>query len=233
MKEDKTLLQARLDKIWESFNFTSFFKKYLNRTPAKIKKGNTIFYEGDQPNRLYFIKKGYIKLYRLSRDGKDAVAYLYGPGNVLGIRALTLKDQALKHNAQAITDVEIITMPREEYINILSQHPEYLIDLLHVFIDRLNYTENKLEGFITTDATTRIANFLLNISTRFGKRIDKKINIPIPLTHQLIAELIGSVRETVTIALNKLVKIGIVKINKNKFIILDTKRLEDYLRLSK
>lgn len=224
-------LRKRLEKIWEVPNMDELLKNHAKRPPLKITKGQTIFYEGDQPERLFFITKGFVKLYHLSEEGKDSVIYLYGPGNILGIRALTSADKALKHNAEALTDVEIITVPHREFIDIATDNPEYLIDILHSFIQRLNYAERKLEGFITNDATTRLANFLSDAAIRFGQKKKEGISIPIPLTHQQIAEFVGSARETVTIALHKLAKEGIVKIARGKVDILNKRKLDKYSNL--
>ncbi len=224
-------LRKRLERIWEAPDLSEFLKRHGKRAPLKIKKGQTIFYEGDQPDRLFFIIKGFIKLYHLSEEGKDSVIYLYGPGSILGIRALTSEDKSLKHNSEALTDVEIITIPRREFIDIASDNPEYLIDIMHSFIQRLNYAERKLEGFITNDATTRLANFLSDAAIRFGQKKKEGITIPIPLTHQQIAEFVGSARETVTIALHKLAKEGIVKISRGKVDILNKRKLDKYSNL--
>lgn len=229
---DNIDLRKRMEKMWEIPNIDELLKNSVQRPPLKIKKGQTIFYEGDQPERLFFIKEGYVKLYHLSEEGKDSVIYLYGPGSILGIRALTSEDRALRHNAEALTDVEIETVPREEFIKITSENPEYLMHILHSFIQRLNYAERKLEGFITNDATTRVANFLSDAAIRFGKRSKNEINIPIPLTHQQISEFVGSARETVTIALHTLAKEKIVKIERGKVKILDKKKLDKYSNLA-
>lgn len=233
MSYDIKMFYNRLDKIWQPPNFFPFFEKYSKRKPLHIKKGAIIFYEGDQPERLYFIKKGFVKLYHLSKDGKSTVIYLYGPGAMLGLRALTSKDRCLKHNAEAITDVEVTTISRNDYLEIISKDPIFLVDLLDLFIERLNQTEKKLEGFITTDATSRIASFLLDLTLRFGKiasvKNKHKIIIPIPLTHQLIAEFVGSVRETVTDSLHLLEKKEILKIKKGEITILDLQKLSKYI----
>lgn len=231
MSYDIAMFRKDLEKVWDSPNFFSFFKKYSKRKPLLIKKGNIIFYEGDQPDRVYFIKKGFVKMYRLSEEGKNTIIYLYGPGSLLGLRALTSKDRCLKHNAEAITEVEILIMTRDEYLDKISQDPEFLVDLLNLFIERLNYTEKKLEGFITTDATARVANFISYTTQRFGEKKGKKISIPIPLTHQLIAEFVGSVRETVTVALHELEKSKALKLEKGKITILDLKKLDSFATL--
>lgn len=222
-----TPLSNRLNKLWEKPDFVAFFEKYSKRKPLKIKKGGNIFYEGDQPDKIYFVKKGYVKMFRVAESGRDSIIYLYGPGSILGVRALTSQDEALKHDAQALTEAEIITISREEYLKILEEHPEYIIDLLHVFIGRLNYTERKLEGFVLTDATARVSSFLTDCAHRFGEKKGKDITLPLPLTHQRIAEFVGAFRETVTIAINKLETEKLITVDKGLVTIHDLKKLDN------
>lgn len=228
LDEEINVIKRRIETIWQAPNFLPLFQKYAKRTPIRIKKGSSIFYEGDEPNRLYFVKSGFVKLFRVSRAGKDATVYLYGPGSLLAIRALTSKDRALKHSAQAITDVEIITISREDYLSAVSAHPEFLVDLMYVFIERLNYTERKLEGFITADATARVANFLLDCTKRFGIKKRTNIILPFSLTHQLIADFVGSFRETVTVALILLKKEEVIGIDRSKLTIRNIAKLRQY-----
>lgn len=190
-----------------------------------MKKNTIIFNEGDFLERLYFVKKGFVKLYRLSDNGRESTIYLYGPGSVLGVRAFISKDKCACHFAEALTDLEVMTITRSEYLEALAESPEYLVDFLHIFIDRLNHTERKLEGFILTDTTSRIAYFLYDCAIRFCKPNGKKVTLPIILTHQRIAEFIGSVRETVTVAVQRLEKDEILRIKRGKVTILDLKKL--------
>jgi CRP/FNR family transcriptional regulator, cyclic AMP receptor protein len=230
-------LRKRLDKIWEAPNFTSFFNKYTTRSPMLIKAGRTVFFEEDEPGRIYFIKKGFIKLFRTSPEGRSTTIYLYGPGSILALRALTSKDKKLKHTAEAMTDAEILTITEKEYFDTISENPEYIVDLLHAFIERLNYTERKLEGFILTDTTARIASFMYDLAERFGEpaspnasqggKSDGKIVIPLPLTHQTISEFVGAFRETTTVAMNRLRKDGIMSDKRGKITILDMKKLRE------
>lgn len=221
----------RLENIWEKPDFASFFEKTIKKQPHNIKKGTILFNEGDQSGRLFFIKEGFVKMYRLSLDGKETTSYLYGPGTLLGVRALTSKDEAHKHTTEALTNLKIITISRKEYLYALSSNPEYLIDLLHIFISRLNYTERRVEGFITTNTTNRIANFLSDCARRFCKNDfyeNKIITLPIKLTHQQIGEFVGALRETVTVSMNKLEKMGVIEDKKGKITIMDVKRLNEY-----
>jgi CRP-like cAMP-binding protein len=224
-------LASRLSKIWLPPDFSSFFKKYANRPPLKIRAGQTFLYEGDEPEKIYFIKRGFVKLYRMSPEGRSTIIYLYGPGSMLGLRALTSSDKKLRHTAQALTDAEIVTIRENEYLKILEENPEYIIDLLHVVISRLNYTERKLEGFILADATARVASFLSDLTFRFGLKNPLagggKIELPLPLTHQSIAEFVGAFRETVTVAVNRLKKEGVLTDERGKITIVNLRKLKE------
>lgn len=219
----------RLLKIWDHPDFSKFFSEFVQKPSHLVKKGTVIFNHGDPLERLYFIKEGFVKLYRLSDQGRETTIYLYGPGSMLGVRALTSEDESARHFAEAITDLQINTITRREYFDIVSNHPEYLLDLLHIFIDRLNYTERKLEGFIITDTTARVAYFLYDCVIRFCKEEDD-IELPLPLTHQRIAEFVGSFRETVTLSMNKLEKEGVLKFERGKVFILDLNKLKQYAK---
>lgn len=93
-------------------------------------------------------------------------------------------------------------------------------------MQRLNYTERKLESMITTNVLTRIAIFLEDVALRFGSFDKEPITLPLPLTHQRIAEFIGSVRETVTVAIQRLEKEGVLKVNRGQVMILDLEKLQ-------
>ena len=209
-------LKERLLKIWQKPNFTDFFQTFSKKGPIAMKKGTVIFNDGQPLDNLYFIKAGFAKLYRLSDEGRESIIYLYGPGQILGIRALTSEDECAKHFAEAITDLKILTISRNDYIEAVSNHPEYLVDLLHIFIDRLNYTERRLQSFVLTDTVARVALFLSDCVSRFGNGKNNTAELPLELTHQRIAEFVGSFRETVTVAIQKLEKMGLITIKKGK-----------------
>lgn len=224
---DNKQLLNRLLNIWEPPDFASFFEK-TKRPLCVIKKGTLIFNEGDLLEKLYYIKEGFIKLYRLSREGRDETSYLLGPGYIVGLRALLAPDKFAKHNAETITDVKVITIPREEFFRHVLNDSSLLIDLLHAYIERLDYTEQRLVGFMFTDATARVAHFLYNFAQRFCNENDKEIILPVKLSHQRIAEFVGSFRETVTLSLNRLEQANIICINKGEITICDLEKLRRY-----
>lgn len=235
MIKDPQELKDKLTKVIESPNLIEFFEKNARQSSVKLKKGTFLFNEGQPLNKIFVIKKGFVKLYRLSEEGKETTIYLLGPGYVAGIRAFVAKDECARHNAETLTDAEVIALSHDEYLELISISPEYLLGLLQTFMNRLLYTEKKLEGFIVGNTTLRIANFLVDIYERFcdkqsfsSNKKSEKIILPLPLTHQRIGEFIGAFRETVTVSLHQLEKEKIISFDQGYALINDLKALKKY-----
>lgn len=233
MTDSSKSFNARLSHIWEPPNFFSLVAA-IKRPPASIKKGRILFSDGDVLERLHYIQEGFVKLYRVSEEGKETISYLYGPGYVVGLRALLSKDKIAKHNAEALTDLKVVSITHGEYFDIVSKYPAFIIDLTHYFMDRLELTERTIEGFIATDVITRVAHFLLDFVMRFCKT-DKSqtITLSLSFTHQRIAEFIGSSRETVSVSIQRLEKDGILTIAKGKVTINKLGVLRKYAQINK
>jgi len=227
MSEGREHLQKRLASIWERPDLSTFFKTHSKKPPRKIKKGTVLFNPGDPLQGVYFIEEGFIKLYEVSIDGKETIIYLTGPGNLLSLRAIIAKEQTAHQYTEAITDVTLYTMSMPELHQVLLDHPEHLIDLLHVLIDRLNHAERRVEGFISGDVTSRVAHFLYDAAIRFGQKKGDSISFPVALTHQRIADFVGSFRETVTLSLHRLEKERLIKLSRGKIVILKLEKLHE------
>lgn len=217
--------QPKITDIRQPPDFTSFFKKRFNRPLRTIKKRTLLFSDGDYLDKMYFIQEGFVKLYRMSDEGKDTIAYLYGPGYVVGLRALLSIENIAKHNAESLTDLKVMVITHKEYFDIIGKNPVFLSDLIHYFMDRLEYTEKSIEMFVSMNVRARIAHFFLDFAENYHITDNENITFPLTFTHQMIADLVGSSRETVTLSMNRLKKRKIISDNRGKIKILDIKRL--------
>lgn len=233
MDEYRKKLIERLEKVWEPPDFSKIFLSSKNRPLQTLRKGTILFNEGDPLGRLYYIKDGYVKIYRLSEEGRETTSYLLGPGHVLGVRTLLTQEERTMHTAEALTPLKVITISRKECFENIVEHPEVLVDLIHVFADRLAYTEKKYESFVYASTSARVAIFLADCAKRFGTDKNGEIKIDLDLTHQRIAEFVGAFRETVTIALHRLEKEGTVKVNRGNVKVLNQKKLNEYATLGR
>lgn len=227
MTHEEKSFRHRLSRIWEEPDFGPIFAG-TKRKPHQMKKGTLLFNEGDPVSRMYYIYDGYIKTYRISEEGRDTMNYIVGPGHVLGFRSLLSKEHGAQYSAEAITELVIYSLSHDEYLESVASQPELLVDLVHAYAEALSYTEKKLEGFIYSSTTSRVAIFLADCARRFGKKQKNGIQIPFQLTHQKIADYVGSFRETVTLAINSLEDESILQIKRGDVVIYDMNKLEKY-----
>lgn len=232
MTHEEKELRDRLSHFWEAPDFSPIFAT-KERKPHHMKKGTLLFNEGDPVSRMYYIHEGFIKTYRISEDGRDTMNYIIGPKHMLGFRSLLSKEHESQYSAEAITDLIIYSLSHDEYLESVAKHPVLLVDLIHAYAEGLSYTERKLEGFIYSSTTSRVAIFLADCARRFGKHKKSGVSIPFQLTHQKIADFVGSFRETVTLAINKLEEESILEIQRGDVIIYDMKKLQKYASFGK
>ncbi|MBI2442826.1 MAG: Crp/Fnr family transcriptional regulator [Candidatus Levybacteria bacterium] len=228
MDEQKRKLKERLDRVWDPPDFTSLFSEPDAPPVQFVKKGSVLFNTGDPLGRLYLIREGYLKIYRLSEEGRETTSYLLGPGQLLGIRTLLSKDDRTLHAAEAVTPLKVQTISRKECFDRIANNPEILVELLQAYRDRLALTEKKFESFIYASTTPRVAIFLADCAEKFGIKVKNEIEIGLELTHQRIAEFVGAFRETVTLSLHRLEDEGIIRVNRGRVTVLDLQKLTDY-----
>ncbi|MDP5091865.1 MAG: cyclic nucleotide-binding domain-containing protein, partial [Polaribacter sp.] len=99
------------------------------KTSKIIKKGESIFEEGDYLKGVYCIKDGVCKVSKMSENGKNQIVNLVKRGDLLGERSL-ISEEVSNLNAIALEDMEICFIPREEIIRDLEKNPNFTMDIL-------------------------------------------------------------------------------------------------------
>lgn len=229
---DPETLFAEIARISDPPQFAACFATHSSRPSLALKKGSVLFYEGDHAAKFYLIKKGFIKLSRATHEGRESIVYLYGPGSLPGMGVLMSKTLTYTNTAEALTDCQIAVIDFDRFIIALSQDPVYIVELLRAYAQRLRYAERQLEIFVLTNVTARIAHFFYESSVRYGVTRRNKMIFPLKLSHQRIADFVGSYRETVTISMKKLVKARAITYNRGDITITDLNKLKSISRKS-
>ncbi|OZM57388.1 cAMP-binding protein [Lottiidibacillus patelloidae] len=175
-----------------------------------MKKGNLIL-GPTKPNRaLYLLKKGNVRLYRSSEDGKQLTVDLLGDGNVFGeTSTFSLNDD--QTYAEALTDVYLCVIGKDEFTVLMEQYPKLAIKFIEILSARLKETYEMSESLALRNVRYRILSLLLKLSEKFGRRSKEWQTIDVKVTHHDIASMIGSTRETVSATMAQLKKDGFIK----------------------
>jgi CRP-like cAMP-binding protein len=192
----------------------------LNRvtTMSSVPKGKVFYRPEERGEVLFILKEGRVQLYRISPEGKKLVISTLGPHTLFGEMALL---GTKMHNtfAEAVEDCLICVMSRADLERLILGKPQVALRILEVTGPRLRDAEGRLENMAFKGIPARLASLLLRLSEEQGT-----LEIS-GLTHQDLAESVGTYRETATQVLNDLKADGLIEIGRKRITILDRARL--------
>lgn len=172
-------------------------------------KDSTIFFPGEAGNALFIVKKGLVKLSHLDEGGEETIIRIYAPGDVFGEIFLGVKKRVFA--AFALTDSEVTVIGRDVFEKLLASIPQVGVNFISLLSRRLAEAEARLGEFSHTWAYERLERVLLNLSKAHGLETRRGRQIDIHMTHQLLADIIGASRETVSRHLKRLEEQGALK----------------------
>ncbi len=180
-------------------------------------RGKTIFFPGDPAERVYFLRKGAVKLSRVYEAGEEITVALLRENSVFGVLSLITGNRSDRfYHAVAFTPVELISAPIEQFEKALKENSDMSWLMLKGLSSRILQTEMMVETLAHRDMGSRLVSFLLILCRDFGLPNNNGITIDLRLSHQAIAEAIGSTRVTVTRLLGDLKDGELISINKKK-----------------
>ena len=186
-----------------------------------------VFYGPDETGEvLFLLKSGRVQLYRLSPDGKKLVVSILEPGAMFG--EMSLIGQGM-HNAfaQAIEECTLCVMSRMDVEHLLVHKPQVGLRIMEVMARRLQDAESKLEDTAFKSIPSRLASLLIKLSDS-----NSNSGTVMGYTHQDLAEMIGTYRETTTQTLNDFKNQGWINIERKRIDILNHTSLEQLTQVS-
>lgn len=180
-------------------------------TKRRVKKGDTVFYTGDEFNALFAVRAGFFKTCINSSDGRNQINGFQAPGELLGLDGFDTG----RHNVDAIAleDSELCILPYLELERIASDFPP-LQHQLHRVMSREIVREHGVMLLLgSMKAEERVAVFLLNLSERFKKLGYSSDEFILRMTRHEIGSYLGLKLETVSRAFSRFQEQGLIKVN--------------------
>jgi CRP-like cAMP-binding protein len=196
------------------------------RMPHIAVEAGTLIYSPEEHGEvLFLLKRGRVRLYRLSPDGKALTTAMIEPGSVFGEMALL--GQGMQDSfAEALEDSVLYTLSRRDVQEVLLADPRVSRRLLELVSHRLTDTERKLEEFAFKNVPQRLASLLLQLAHVPPGHRQGSVTLPVRYTHQQLAEMIGTYRETVTKVLNDFRQQGWIRIDHGRIQLLELETLQ-------
>ena len=196
-------------------------------TERRYRKGTTIFSKGDPADSLYIVKDGRVRILSLSDKGTETIVHILKQGAIFG--ELLLSEEKRFFTAVADTDVVVTVLSKGSLLELLTPIPTISKNFIRLLSDRLAKVERKFGDFGHTWSYHRLTKVLLRLCEEHGKETPKGTVIPLRLTHEDLANLIGTTRETVTTQMIRFRRMGLVT-RQDRLLVVNKPRLEEFGR---
>ena len=192
-------------------------------------RGEVLFHEGEPGHELYLVRSGQVKVYRLSEEGKEKILGVFGPGDFFAELPL-LDGGRYPASAETLAQSILLCLRREDFLDVVGRRPEVLQKMHEIVGIRLRGFASMVTDLTLKDATRRLAGFLLDKAREYDLFAGDEVRFPLNLTHQEIASLIGTARETVSRTLGQFQQQGLIEIKDRFVTIRNRKALADRAR---
>lgn len=194
------------------------------KSTKKIKKGESLFEEGDKLKGVYCVREGVSKLSKLSANGKDQIVKLATKGEVMGQRSVIAEESA-NLSAVAVNDMEVCFIPKEVIVNTLHKNPNFTFEVLRHMAHDLREADDVIVNMSQKTVKQRIAEAFLYLKNNYGE--DEKGFLILTLSREDIANVVGTATESCIRIISEFKKHGLLKSSGKKLGIADEKKLKD------
>lgn len=203
-------------------------KKINDRSTMKTKgKGTHVYFPNEPSEVIFFLKSGQVKIGSYSADGKEIIKAIMHPGDMFGEMGL-IGEETRNDFAVAMDDnVRVCTMNVDEVLEMMRSNPELSLRVTTTIGNRLSKIERKFESLIFKDARTRIVDIIREMATERGRVLaGGEVLLEHSLTHNDIANLTATSRQTVTTVLNELKDAQVINFDRKSILIHEMEKLQ-------
>jgi CRP/FNR family cyclic AMP-dependent transcriptional regulator len=194
--------------------------------PRRYAKDDVVFHADESGDIFCLIREGQVKVTMISPEGKEIILSLLGPGDFFGEMAL-LDDEPRSATVVATEPLELMTIWRNDFLQIMAQNFDITKKVLAEISRRLRSASSRIESLATMDVYGRLARFFLDLAKDHGKALDNGYVAVTRPTHQSIANMIGTSRETVSRLIHDLMRQNLL-ISEGKTIYLKKNTIDQF-----
>jgi CRP-like cAMP-binding protein len=206
---DKDRMDKHIQKIW--------------------RKGETFFVPDELSDRIFFITEGRVKISAMNEEGKEVTKAILGKGEVFG--ELALAGEMKRHDtATALENTMTCVVTLDELRTLMRDRSDINLFFMRMFSHRQLEMERRLESLVFRDSRSRIVEFLVNLTQTKGQRVGYEWVVRSFITHQEIANMTATSRQTVTTTLNDLRAMKLLTFNRSRLLVRDLDKLTQEIK---
>ena len=180
--------------------------------PKEVKKRDILFYEGEPCEVIYFIDRGRVKIYKTTEDGREQIVNLIDKGDMLP-HVGWYGGSTYPATAEALEDGQMYFMLVSQFTQFLEQSPSTTLKFLQELDGKIRELHMRLATVLSKDMSEKILNVLGFLAKNMGKKVGEAYELEIDLTHQDIANMVGTTRETASRMIGQLKKEGKISLD--------------------
>ncbi len=190
----------------------------------KFPRGTPIYLPADLADGVLVLAEGRVKIGSFTEDGKQTILAFIEPGEIFGELSLMGSEEREEY-AEAVEKSIVVLVPKEVMEQLLAENPEVSLGITKLFGMRRKRVERRLKYLLFRSNRERLVHLLLELAEQYGRPIEGGLDLRIKLSHQDLANIIGSTRETVTVVLGELQSEGFLQLGRRKIVLSDIDRL--------
>jgi CRP/FNR family transcriptional regulator, cyclic AMP receptor protein len=223
--------RARMDSLQYSngntqcFSKDSFMKLKEIMYEYKAAASSFLFWEGDLADKLYYLKKGRVKITKSTDDGKEFVLYMYQEGDFFG-QIDPFNNSRHSFNAEALDECTIGVVQKADLEIVLWQHGDLAIEFMKWMGLMHRLTQTKFRDLMMYGKPGALCSTLIRLANSYGEPVDNGVRISKKLTNTELADMIGATRESVNRLLSDLKKIDVVHFDNGYIVVQNIEYLQ-------
>lgn len=182
-----------------------------------------LFMEEDPADRFFIVLTGKVKVFKTAVDGKEQILLLAGPGESVGEAAL-FAERRFPASAQAVVDTEVLSFPRDGFLDLIRRHPILALNMIAGLSMRLHHLTRLVRQLSLEDVSTRLAGYLLD---QLAAADPSASAVHLPEKKMTLASLLGTIPETLSRAFARLTRLGAIAVEGDTVIVRDRRKLAD------
>jgi CRP-like cAMP-binding protein len=191
-------------------------KEFISLSTLRlVEKNQVLFFPGDTGDSAFYLEEGKVRIFRVTPVGKETIVFIRQPGEMFGLAEI-LGEQKRVFSAQAITPCRLYEIKKKEFELLLERRFSVARRVIEVLGRRIRYLGEQIESLMISDVPSRLLKLLICLCCHDLsdlKALQKPISLPVKLTQEQMAAMIGSTQQTVSETLKKLREDGLIKIS--------------------
>ncbi len=192
----------------------------------KLKKGEPVYLPTEQADGVLLVAQGRVKVCHATPDGKQSILGFLDVGEIFGELSL-LGNSRRDEYVEATENTTLVLLPKDSINLVLRKYPELVLGITKLIGLRRQRVEKRLRNLLFRSNRERVIHLLIELCEKYGRNTEFGITLDIRLSHQEMASIIGSTRETVTVVLGQLQKENLIKIARRRVVILQLQTLAE------